>query len=184
LRRITKAALGGLAGCALVLGGTQAAVGALEGTYKFYRDDLIDPESPYVNDGAFESAKAKITISETTEPPSTSFTLRVTGIQPSAEGQEFAAHLHVGPCDNTGPHYKDNFLGPVNDTNEAWFAVVSDADGMALSQTTVEWVPDDAKPEYAAYTPGEMSIVIHKGTILTPLTKQACFPLSVPQWAD
>ena len=31
VRRITKAALGGLAGCALVLGGTQAASGALSG---------------------------------------------------------------------------------------------------------------------------------------------------------
>ena len=30
LRRITKAALGGLAGCALVLGGTQVAVGVID----------------------------------------------------------------------------------------------------------------------------------------------------------
>jgi hypothetical protein len=183
LRRITKVALGGLAGCALVLGGTQAAVGALEGTYRFESDDLKDPEAPFTNEGAFDSAKARVTVVETTDPPSTTFSIRVTGIDPSATGTEFGAHLHVGPCDNTGPHYKNNFLGPVDNKNEAWFALVPDEEGVAFSQTTVEWVPDDAKLEYAAYTPGKMSVVIHKGTIATPGAKQACYPLSVPQWA-
>ena len=144
----------------------------------------MDP-APLTNDGAFDSAKAKTTIVETTDP-STKFTLRVTGIDPSAAGQQFAGHLHVGPCSNSGGHYQDIYLGPVDDKNEAWFAVVPDDDGMALSTTTVGWVPNDAKPEYATFTAGEMSIVIHKGPLLAPGPgpKHACFPLSVPQWSD
>jgi hypothetical protein len=184
LRRITKAALGGLAGCALVLGGTQFAAGSLVGTYRSESDDLKDPEAPFTNDGVFDSAKARVTIVETTDP-STTFTFRLTGIDGEA-GQEFGAHLHVGPCDNTGPHYKNDFFGSVDNVNEAWFAVVVDDGGSAVSQTTVGWVPNDAKSVYGAYTPGKMSIVIHEGTLLQPAPnpKQACFPLSVPQWAD
>ena len=192
LRRITKAALGGIAGCALVLGGTQAAVGALEGTYRFSRADLVDPESPFVNDAAFASAKAKTTIIETSDPSTTTITIRVTGIDPTAEGQEFGAHLHVGDCDKTGGHYQHVFgTGDafVNDQNEAWISIVPDVDGMALGTTTVEWVPDDDK--YTdAFALGKMSIVIHKGPLRPtedlpgPGPKQACFPLSVPQWSD
>jgi superoxide dismutase, Cu-Zn family len=176
MRRITKAALGGIAGCALVLGGTQVASG-VPGAFKFQEAlmDLLTAEPP----GPFDSARAKTTITQTADPATTTFTMRVTGIDPSVAGREFAAHLHVGPCDNSGPHYKDNFLGAADDVNGAWLAVVPNEDGMALSETTVLFVPDDTKPEYEAYTPGEMSIVIHQGPLTSPSTKQACFPLSV-----
>ena len=63
LKRITKAALGGLAGCALVLGGTQAASGALSEILRIHEDDLADllmePTA-----GPLDSAKATITISQ------------------------------------------------------------------------------------------------------------------------
>jgi hypothetical protein len=153
----------------------------LSGTFKF-RDALEDP-LPLINDGPFDSARAKTTITQTTDG-TTTFTIRVTGIDTSAATQEFAAHLHVGPCENSGGHYQNVFGEPISSENEVWFALVPNEDGMALSETTVGFVPNDAKPEYAAYTPGEMSIVIHEGTIAAPSLKQACFPLSVPQWAD
>jgi hypothetical protein len=181
LRRITKAALGGLAGCALVLGGTQFAAGSLVGTYKFENDDLKDPEATLANDGAFDGAKARVKIVETTEP-STTFTLRVTGIDTAAEGQAFAAHLHIGPCGNTGGHYQNDPDGGITAANEVWFSVVPDTDGTALSETTAKFVPDDAKYLDPLLVPGKMSIVIHKN--VAPFAKQACYPLSVPQWAD
>jgi hypothetical protein len=184
VRRITKAALGGLAVCALALGGTQVASGALEGTYKYFRHNLVDP-LPLFNDAAFDGAKAKTTITETTD--GTTFAIRVTGIDPSFPVPDggFAAHLHVGPCEASAGHYQ-HVVGTgsdwVNADNEAWFAVVPDEDGMALSKTTVGFVPDDKK--YELNVPGKMSIVIHEGPISAPGPKQACFPLDVPQWAD
>jgi Cu-Zn family superoxide dismutase len=184
VRRITKAALGGVAGFALVLGGTQVAVGSLEGTYKFFRDNLVDPEPPFTNDGAFDSAKAKTTITQTTDG-TTTFAIRVTGIDPSVEGAQFGAHLHVGECVKTGGHYQHVVgTGPawINPHNEVWLGLEPDVEGMALGRTTVTFVPDDDK--YPEHSPGKMSIVIHKGPLDAPGAKQACFPLSVPQWAD
>jgi hypothetical protein len=63
MRRITKAALGGLAGCALVLGGTGVASGALLDLLKVHRDSN-DVNAAAV---AMDSAKAKITIDKGTD---------------------------------------------------------------------------------------------------------------------
>jgi hypothetical protein len=182
LRRITKVALGGLAGCALALGGTQLAAGSLAGIYKSESDDLKDP-APFSNDGAFDSAKARTTITQT--DGTTTFAIRVTGIDSSAQG-EFGAHLHIGPCDNSGGHYQDVIGGPVDAVNEVWIAI-NPVDGTALGTTTVGFVPDDDK--YALHEPGQMSIVIHQGPLEPPGpgAKQACFPLPVwssPDWTD
>jgi hypothetical protein len=179
VRRITKAAIGGLAGCALVLGGTQGASAALEAKY-WFRDALTDLLTTDV--GPFDSATARTTIAEKTNDKTT-FRIRVRGIQPSAAGQEFAAHLHVGPCDNSGGHYKDNpQVVEARADNEVWFALVPNEDGIAVDATTVKFVPADTDVNF---TPGEMSIVIHQySNITTPNPKQACFPLSVPQWTE
>jgi hypothetical protein len=176
VRRITKAVLGGLAGSALVLGGTQAASAALEAKF-WFRDGLTDLLK---TEGPFDSAKAKITITERTKK--TTFRLHVRGIDPSVAGNAFAAHLHVGPCGNTGGHYKDDPLGPADRENEVWFDLVPDEEGIARDASSVSFVPVDGD---LAYVPGEMSIVIHElpnGTSVNPNPKQACFPLSVPQW--
>jgi hypothetical protein len=181
LRRITKAVLGGVAGCALVLGGTQVAVGSLAGTFMSEKDDLKDP-LPLTNDGAFDSAKARTTITQAADG-TTTFAIHVTGIDSSAGG-EFGAHLHIGPCDNSGGHYQDVIGGPIDAVNEVWIAI-NPVDGTALGTTTVGFVPDDDK--YPSHTPGEMSIVIHQGPLDDPRTKQACFPLPVwssPDWTD
>jgi hypothetical protein len=173
LRRITKAALGGLAGCALALGGTQLASGELLETYRFSRDTLTDL-LPDTTDGAFDGAKAKTTIS-LTDAGGTTITIRVTGIDTSSlpplpEGG-IGAHLHVGPCDDSGGHYEKVDLPPpaVRD-NEFWFDLIPDAEGMAYDETTMPFVPIDE---------GNMSIVIHEKDAQTGGTKQACFPLSV-----
>jgi hypothetical protein len=187
LRRITKAALGGLAGCALALGGTQLAAGSLTGIYTSESDDLKDL-ALVTKDGPFDSAKARTTITQT--DGATTFEIRVTGIDSSAQG-EFGAHLHIGPCDNSGGHYQ-NVTDPedptnpelINSDNEVWIAI-KPGGGSALGTTTVGFVPDDDK--YPFHTPGKMSIVIHEGPLDNPRTKQACFPLSVlsaPDWTD
>jgi hypothetical protein len=102
MRRITKAALGGLAGCALVLGGTGVASGALLDLLKVHRDSN-DVNAAAV---AMDSAKAKITIDKGTDSEgreNTTFTIRVTGIDltgidPLMVGKPLGSHLHVGQC--------------------------------------------------------------------------------------
>jgi hypothetical protein len=171
VRRITKAAIGGLAGCALVLGGTQGASAALEAK-TWFRDTLTDllTDEP----GPFDSARAKITIAEKTDG-STTFRIRVRGIEPSSvpEGG-YGAHLHVNSCDalgGPGPHYQNNPAAGATRENEVWFDLVPDEKGVAHDQTSVSFVPWDVD--------GEMSVVIHVNNASIGGTKQACFPLSV-----
>jgi hypothetical protein len=162
----------------MILGGTQVAVGALEGDYKF-RDALADLLG---TDGPFDSAKAKTTITHTTA--GTTFTIRVTDINttdPSVVGKPFGAHLHVGSCDSglaTGGHYKDDPTVPTAvEENEVWFVLKPTEDGMAYDETSVEFVPEDRIGN------GKMSIVIHVGAVDEISDKQACFPLDVPsEW--
>jgi hypothetical protein len=176
LRRITKATLGGLAGCALVLGGTQVASGALSGTYKFTEGlaDLLTDD--WSGERPFDSTRAKTTIVKTSDG-GTTFTLRVTGIDPSSPVPDggFGAHLHVGPCEASVGHYKNDpsILTAIRE-NEVWFDLVPDEEGMAYNQQSVPFVPVDED--------GDMSIVIHTGVASDPTSispKQACFPLSV-----
>jgi Cu/Zn superoxide dismutase len=210
LRRITKAALGGLAGCALVLGGTQAASGALSDLLKIqsWGEDLAtSTEDP------FDSARTKIVINEGTG--TTTFTIKITGIGPSAFGQLLGAHLHTGRClENTGPaagpHYNHqaafgDTTPDVNTDTEVWFNLVAnEEDGTASDVTTVPFVPVDSVATDLGVpalgvppSPGEMSVVVHVLPTNTRLNypndpgavgfagpRQACFPVLVPEWAD
>jgi Cu/Zn superoxide dismutase len=201
VRRITRAALGGLAGCALVLGGTELASGALSSILKIH-DKAHDVHIPTV---ALDNAKAKIKISESAD--STTFSISVTGITGAEPGTELGSHLHTGQCvegdygdalaipgGQAGPHYNHDvvvggkaFPGPgvldparISPETEVWFDLVPDAKGLAYDETTVPFVPED--PD------GVMSIVVHvlptNPATGAAGTRQACFPVSVPQWAD
>jgi Cu/Zn superoxide dismutase len=194
VKRITKSVLGGIAGGALILAGTQIASGALTGIYKFVPDDM----KPLLDaGGTLDSAKANVTITEGTDSegtPATTFDIKVTGVDPPA-GQLYGSHLHTGPCVKSdpsaaGPHYNHDKalnLTPVliNAETEVWFDIVPDEGGVAQDQTTVPFVPIDSDP---TRVPGVMSIVIHELSTNTTTgaagDRWACFPLKVPQWAD
>lgn len=102
MKRITKVALGGVASCALILGGTGVASGELLDLLKVHRDSN-DVNTSTV---ALDSAKAKITIDKGTDSEgreNTTFAVRVTGIDVS--GIDFSkpvnplgSHLHTGKC--------------------------------------------------------------------------------------
>jgi hypothetical protein len=199
LRRITKAALGGVAGCALVLGGTQVASGVLSTIFRDQSENLLtDPAVAR----PFDYAKATTAI--TVDGNSTTFRLDLTKIDPSIEGKLLGSHLHTGPCleedgVSAGPHYNHEvvtknksfptgektygYTAEVSPNTEVWFDLVPDAEGTATDETTVPFVPVD--PD------GIMSVVVHVRETNTAYgvpypgkvagfadTRQACFPLS------
>jgi Cu/Zn superoxide dismutase len=189
LRRITKAALGGLAGCALVLGGTQLASSAtlIQTVFPGWLSDLdADGEvPPNVTTGAFDSAKAKLKVTETSDG-GTTFSLEVREIDSSFADRTFGSHLHIASCEAglplaAGGHYKNPDLDPLLplEEREVWFTVVPNEDGVATDRTVVPYVPKDPDGD------GIMSIVIH--TLSTdPVSgaagpREVCLPL-VTTW--
>ena len=194
LRRITKAALGGVASCALILGGTQAATGlAPNMTYTW--DGPLSDLRPDVPGGPLVAASASLQIKESPDE-GTGFILRVTGINVSEAKPEFGAHLHVGPCtervvlptdpgvspDTTGGHYNSDGQW-ASRANEVWFTLATDDLGVANDET---WVSFNIKD---TTSPGFMSIVLHE-LPTDPTTpkgvagaREACLPVVVTGWA-
>jgi hypothetical protein len=177
VKRITKAALGGLAGCALILGATQAAIGESKFVvYGWGPGEVIDlrPAEPT---GPLDGASATLRIIESPDE-GTGFRLRVGGIDPSSEGHDFGAHLHIGSCASlasTLGHYGDPDL-PFP-ANEVWFDLVPDEEGVANDETWVPFVPVDSL--------AGMSIVIHRESAALPVSlsqKEVCVPVDVKSW--
>jgi superoxide dismutase, Cu-Zn family len=180
VKRITKGALGGLAGCALALGATQWAAGASElARYEFARR-LIDVQAV---SGPFDRAKAQLRITETSS--GSTLPLRVSGINPAAAATDhpFGAHLHTGLCVKgdmggmkAGPHYQHVPLGPlgVNRENEVWFDLVPNVDGTAIDET---YIPFKVEPGVEK----ERAVVIHvdktNETTGAAGARQACLPV-------
>jgi hypothetical protein len=183
LKRITKAALGGVAGCALVLGGTQAATG-------FSSNLFFGSDEPVVDlpvEGPFDAASATIGVKLGADG-NTNFKLEVTDIDLTAAGGVYGAHLHTGVCDEedaskAGPHYNHEIVAlgvPVAEAEisrrtEVWFDLAPNAFGNATDSTTVSFRPMD--PDSI------MSIVVHvaetdRKTGLASF-RGACFPLNV-----
>jgi hypothetical protein len=182
LRGITKAAIGSLAGFALVLGGTQVASGSDVLRWLFEDQGLTDMVPvPGLDpaDIAFDRATASLRIMDT--PEGTGLKLRVEGIDTSVEGRVFGSHLHVGPClpgaDTTGGHYQNIEGGPTTADNEVWFEVIPNANGVATHDAFVSFDPVDRIGN------GDMSIVIHALTTNPETgkagTKETCLPLEV-----
>jgi Cu-Zn family superoxide dismutase len=188
VKRIIKAALGGLAGGALILGGTVAANGESIVSRQTFSGELTDLNTATA-DGPFDSADATVKITET--PDGTYFWIRVKGIDPEAAGQEFGAHLHLGPCVEgnggaAGDHYNTDVLpggllyadAVKSPETEVWLDLVPNEEGVAVDQTLVPFVPVDAD--------GVMSIVIHFEPTNDETGKagarEACLPLSVSSW--
>jgi Cu/Zn superoxide dismutase len=181
VKRITKAALGGLAGGALILAGTQAAVGETSATTYTFSEPLTDlNKDPLTGASPFDGAAASLKIVESNL--GTSYRLRVTGIDlelvSEEERQTFGSHLHTGPCQENNPsgaggHYTHEGDFASLRQAEAWFDLVPDADGVAVDQTWSWFVPADD---------GIKSLVIHalptNEVTGSAGARQVCLPLS------
>ena len=100
MRRFIRAALGGLAGCALILGASQAANGhSANMTYLLNGVKTGDFQDAV---GPFDGALGTLRVIQAPDDAATGFKLTVEHINVEdfewAAGQEFGAHLHTGPC--------------------------------------------------------------------------------------
>ena len=190
MRRITKAALSGFAGCALILGASQAANSDSANMTYLLQGQRIPKDVPddpggdggdfQAKSGPFDGAEGTLRVSQAPDGAATGFKLTVAHIDKAVGGQKFGAHLHTGPCvdgdydgiltnpipgGKAGPHYNhEAALGDttpaVNPQTEVWFDLVPNDHGQATDDTKVDFVPVDNSPN-PLFIPGEMSIVIH-----------------------
>jgi Cu/Zn superoxide dismutase len=119
-----------------------------------FRGDLVDLSASTAD--PFGDASAHLVM--TPNAQGTLFHLRVKGIDPAVAGEQYGAHLHVGPCVEgngaaAGPHYNVSTAVPpvVSDQTEVWLDFTVGADGTGASDTTVPFLP----------TPGARAVVIH-----------------------
>ena len=119
-----------------------------------FRGDLVDLSSTTAD--PFGDASAHLVMTETGK--GTRFHLRVKGIDPAAAGNEYGAHLHVGPCvQGNGAaalgHYNASTATPpvVNNQTEVWLDFEVTGGGTGAGDALVPFVP----------VPGERSVVIH-----------------------
>jgi hypothetical protein len=138
-----------------------------------YRGELTDlsPNTDDVFDGA-SAAAAMIGMEG-----STFIRLQVMGIDKSAAGKQYPAHLHQGPCvagngAAAGPHYNSNVMAGLPPVVSAETEVVLDFDvdsiGNARATSNAPFVP----------FPGVRSIVIH-GQLSAGAPPLACLPLDI-----
>lgn len=110
--------------------------------------------------GPLDHASARLTIAD--RHGNSRIVLRVTGINRSAAGSRFGAHLHTGPCvagdgAAAGPHYNTDVLARVpkpkiDRTTEVWLDFTVTAGGKGRAVAHVPFVPKS----------GDRSVVIHR----------------------
>jgi hypothetical protein len=158
-------------------------------SWGFYNGPLTDL-SPSTSD-PFDGAKATARMMGV--GGSTFFRVQVRGVDDSAVGKVYGAHLHQGPCGldeagapTVGPHYNTSEFDAekkvytvINDQTEVWLDFEVDPFGNARSTARVPFVP----------TAGERSITLHAAPTVHHATetaaagtagaKLACLPLEI-----
>lgn len=104
---------------------------------------------------ALEGASATVRMTLGTDR--SAFVLRVRGIDRSAAGTTYGAHLHTGPCvpgdgAAAGPHYNSATPPVVDDDHEVWLDFSVTAGGTGRATAVVPFVP----------VHGARSVVIHE----------------------
>ena len=130
--------------------------------------------------GPFDGANARLVA--ISDGDTETFNLIVTGIDRTAAGTTYGAHVHVGPCVEgngaaAGPHYNvtaEDGQPPTEISNrtEVWLDFTVNPGGVGVSSTTVPFVvPADAR-----------SVVIHQEPTApngTAGARQACLPVNI-----
>jgi hypothetical protein len=141
--------------------------------WAYYRGELTDLSLD--TDDVFDGASA--TAAMIGMEGSTFFRVGITGIDKSAAGNEYPAHLHQGPCEAgngaaAGPHYNTNSIAGlppvVSAETEVMLDFEVDSVGNARVTSNVPFVP----------LPDVRSIVIH-GQLSVGAPRLACLPLDI-----
>jgi hypothetical protein len=141
--------------------------------WAYYRGELTDLSLN--TDDVFDDASA--TAAMIGMEDSSFFRLQIAGIDKSAAGQEYPAHLHQGPCEAgngaaAGPHYNTNSMAGlppvVSAETEVWLDFDVDSVGNARVTSNVPFIP----------LPEVRSIVIH-GQPAAGAPRLACLPLDI-----
>jgi hypothetical protein len=141
--------------CAATLGTALAVGPALAGATNSFRGGLVSL-SP-ASAGLFDDASAQLVL--VGHRDASTVVLVVRGVDRSAQGRTFGAHLHTGPCvagngAAAGPHYNHSGVVPpvVDDQTEVWLDFTVTGGGTGQAVTRVPWVPQ----------PGAHSVVVHE----------------------
>jgi hypothetical protein len=133
--------------------GTHEPVGRVHGRTLVFQSPLSDlqPTTASPLDGA--SATLRMTLGGNRS----AFVLRVSGLQRSAGGTTFGAHLHSGPCvpgdgAAAGPHYNSATPPVVDDEHEVWLDFTATRGGEGRATAVVPFVP----------VHGARSVVVHE----------------------
>jgi len=152
---ITTSALRTGAGVAAIVLLTATPALALGG---FVRTDGLLSDLAPGSPGPFDGARARVQMVESARGSHSVLTVK--GVDASANGRTFGAHLHDGPCvagngAAAGPHYNSHVHGQtptteVSDRTEVWLDLTVE-DGSGTGTASVPFVPE----------PGKRSVVIH-----------------------
>jgi hypothetical protein len=155
-------------------------------SWAYYRGELTDlsPATRDVWDGARATAMMIGVNNEST------FRVTVRGLPESADGNEYGAHLHIGPCGRdaagaptVGSHYNVSDKDPatglplvISDETEVWLDFDVSSDGNARAVATVPFVPDSGQRSITFHA----THTTHEGTgVGTAGGKLACLPLDI-----
>jgi Cu-Zn family superoxide dismutase len=152
--------------------------------WAFYSGPMTDL-SPDTDD-VFDGARATVTMIGMNG--GTFFRLHIRGLDESADGNEYPAHVHEGPCvasngGAAGPHYnsqkEEGLPAPfeVSEQTEVHLDFTVNSDGNARITVNVPFV----------VKPGERSIVFHTDEIPpagSPPARLACIPLNIQEFAS
>jgi len=145
--------------------------------YAYSSDHLRDFDPATVS--PFDNASARVSM---LGYRGSSFSFKLRGIDPSAAGESYGAHLHTGPCvagepATAGPHYNIDVVRGVTPVvaspkTEVWLDFTVGADGEARSSTSVPFVPEA----------GQRAIVVHAEATASNGTagaRLACLPITI-----
>ena len=166
-----------------------------------FRGDLTDisPTTDDVYDGA------RATAMMVGIDGSSFFRVHLIGLDKSAAGRSFGAHLHVGPCgladdgktQTVGGHYNISPLDPatklpsvVSATTEVWLNFHVNSGGNAQATATVPFVPTPGDNGLARSITFHASATVHHQmdpkdpAVGTAGAKLACLPLDIKKLAS
>lgn len=140
------------AGAAAVVPAQAGQGGGEDGTTLVFQSPLSDLQTATTE--PFEGAAATLRL--TMEGGHSTFVLKVAGIDQSAAGTHYGAHLHSGPCTPgdgaaAGPHYNSASPPVIDEEHEVWLDFEVTGRGSARAVAEVPFEP----------VHGARSVVIH-----------------------